>query len=76
MWMKIGRARQHIEELRRALTEYANSVPCTVVREADPDEPGWLRARIDGEPKPIPDEVPLILGDAVHNLRTSLDYFA
>ena len=47
-----------------------------IVREADPGKPGWLRARIDGVPKPIPDEVPLIVGDAVHNLRTSLDYFA
>lgn len=32
--------------------------------------------RIKGKPKPLPESIPLIAGDAAHNLRTALDHFA
>jgi hypothetical protein len=74
LWRKIDRAKAHIDELERALIEYRDSEPLRVVTEEDP-EPGFLRARVDGEPRPIPDAVSVILGDAAHNLRSSLDHF-
>lgn len=47
----------------------------THIGELEDPEPGYLRARVDGEPKPIPDALSVILGDAAHNLRSSLDHF-
>jgi hypothetical protein len=37
---------------------------------------GRRTAKIGSEPQPIPPAVPLVLGDAIHALRSSLDYFA
>jgi hypothetical protein len=71
-----GRPRkQHAEELERVLIAYRDSQPFTVITEPDP-EPGFVRARIDGAPKPVPVDVSLVLGDAMHALRTALDHFA
>jgi hypothetical protein len=46
---------------------------CDVITEDDPAS-GRRTAKIGRDPAPIPTAVPLILGDAVHALRASLDF--
>jgi len=76
VWRKIDRAKEHIGALEAAIDSFRQTQPFTVITEDDHSGPDRLQARIDGKPKPIPSDVALALGDAVHNLRTSLDYFA
>jgi hypothetical protein len=70
--LKIERAKQHVTDLDGKISEYVAGTPFELrVRERE-----QLRDRliyIQAEP-PIPDEFALILGDAVHNLRTALDH--
>jgi hypothetical protein len=74
VWLKVSRARQHIDNLESAIIAFHNTGPYEVVTVDDP-QTGKRIARIGSEPAPIPDEVPLILGDAVHVMRSSLDHF-
>lgn len=70
---KIKRANQHIHELNRIFDSFLDSDFYRFVskRDADTNE-SVLEYCVD----PMPEEVPLILGDALHNLRTSLDFVA
>lgn len=70
--LKVKRARQHIEELNAALAEHLErgAGELRVKQEAKHDY------RLVFEAEPVPAEVSLILGDAVHNLRTALDHLA
>jgi hypothetical protein len=74
VWLKLGRAKQHIDDLEATITTFAQANPYPVVIEDDP-QTGKRTAKIGDEPASIPAAVPLILGDAVHSIRTSLDYF-
>lgn len=49
--------------------------PYPVVIEDDPQR-GKRIAKVGDDPAPIPSAIPLILGDAVHAIRSSLDHFA
>jgi hypothetical protein len=72
--LKIKRAEQHINELNRILSTFVN--------------PDFYRLRIEKEQntarsivkfemtKPFPCEIPLVIGDAIHNLRSALDIMA
>src|SRR6266571_3990435 len=75
VWLKVGRAKQHIDELEAAIVAFHSTGPYKVVTVDDP-QTGKRIAKIGKEPAPIPDEVPLLLGDAVHAIRSSLDHFA
>jgi hypothetical protein len=75
VWLKVSRAKKHIGDLEAAIVAFHETKPYLVVAEDDP-QTGKRIAKIKGEPPPIPNEVSLILGDAVHAIRTSLDYFA
>src|SRR6266516_6097136 len=75
VWLKVSRAKQHIGELEAAIIAFHETSPYQVVTVDDP-QTGKRVAMIGGEPAPIPHEIPLILGDAVHALRSSLDHFA
>lgn len=69
---KLYRAKKHLEELQTETERYFKTNPAKVVREQDssPDEfVGKIVASI-----PIPKRIPLIIGDALQNLRSSLDY--
>lgn len=71
---KIQRANHHIEELDGHARAFADDNRHCVVCERDPESgEGVFRIRLTA---PLPGAVPLILGDAVHNLRSALDYLA
>jgi hypothetical protein len=67
--VKLGRTRQLINQLATAINDYrgARLVP----EQIDPQMIGWI-VKVPYEPN----EVVAILGDTVHNLRTSLDHLA
>jgi hypothetical protein len=71
---KIKRAKKHIDEFESLADSYIHGDFCTIG--AKPKHyPGNLViyvTRID----PIPEDIPLIFGDAVHNLRSALDHLA
>ncbi len=74
-WLKLDRAKQHIDDLEAEIVAFHRTNPYPLVTEDDP-QTGKRMVKIGSDPAPIPDAVPLILGDAVHAIRTSLDYFA
>lgn len=66
---KIARANKHIAELETLLADFASKVVLNFEREDQGENWLWL-PRFS---MPAPCDVPIIMGDAVHNLRTSLD---
>jgi hypothetical protein len=72
--LKIIRADRHLEELEAVLEEFVRRMP--YYRSARlSDHPGHVTGDLFiSEPPPI--EIGMIVGDAVHNLRTSLDVLA
>jgi hypothetical protein len=75
VWLKIGRAKQHIDDLEAAIVAFHQTDPYHVIAEDDL-QTGMRTAKVGSVPDPIPDAVPLILGDAIHAIRSSLDHFA
>jgi hypothetical protein len=76
-WLKIARARCHLEELEAAISAYLANDPVSIIVEewkAKTDFPtdAWT-ARIR---KSVPPYLSVIIGDAIHNLRTALDLTA
>jgi hypothetical protein len=70
--LKIKRANQHIRELNDVLNTYMRSDFYSLAVELDAETgEEFLCFRTI---KQMPESVPLIIGDAVHNLRTALDY--
>jgi hypothetical protein len=69
--LKIQRAKNHINDLNRRIEAFLSEKPFTLFVHHQP-KAGQAAARIKTE-KPIPDEFGLIVGDAVHNLRSALD---
>ena len=68
--VKIERAKEHIERLDSDITSFRLAHPYTSIVEGD-DQGYWVfRAVIDVEPPPL---FGGIAGDAIHNLRSSLD---
>jgi hypothetical protein len=74
-WQKMGRASQHIDGLEASIVAFHQTGPYQVVIEDDP-QTRKRTAKLGGALTPIPPAVPLIMGDVVHALRCSLDYFA
>jgi hypothetical protein len=74
-WLKLDRAKQHIDDLEAAVATFIQADPYPVVTEDDP-QTGKRIAKVGDDPAPIPSAIPLILGDAVHAIRSSLDHFA
>ena len=74
---KVDRAKQHIDELDRKVREFADRNPYRIVVEPsfNPSNSAMisLAVRIREE---MPDEFALLVGDALHNLRSSLDHLA
>jgi hypothetical protein len=72
---KIERAYAHLEDLKRVLAEYEARSSYIAVRDpgSGTGDAGAYRAKLVGEPS---EEVPVIIGDFVHNLRSSLDHVA
>lgn len=72
--LKIRRAAQHVSSLEREIEAYLERVPVhmNVTRATNSDYLVWTQVCTEG----IPDELSPIIGDIVHNLRTSLDLLA
>lgn len=72
--LKIKRANRHINNLNNEIRTFAKTSPYKVVIEADidPSQHNWtIRVREDGS-----GWFACIIGDAIHNLRSSLDLLA
>ncbi len=70
--LKIERANEHINDLYRQSREFSNTRPYSVLVEDDPETgDSVLKISMD---QPTPEKVLLTVGDAIHNLRSSLDF--
>src|SRR4051794_21868669 len=70
-WAKVERAEKHINELRDLLLAFREKDPYGLVGETDSatgERVGRFRERV---PTPV-EEISLIAGDALHNLRSAL----
>jgi len=72
--LRINRANQHIRDLKAALEAYCKTDFCRIGVDAEARE-GISVLRLETI-RPLPGDVPLMLGDAIHNLRTALDFLA
>jgi hypothetical protein len=68
--LKVRRARKHIDELRQSLDDFSSRVDLVAEHVGRSEHHDHYVLRFTQAP---PDEIPVILGDAVHNLRASLD---
>ena len=69
---KIARSAEHLKTVETEVQRYFHKKPCNVVAEFDTKS-----NRVIGKfvvTSPVPDSIPIILGDALQNLRSSLDY--
>jgi len=75
--VKMERAKKHFGDLEIARNRFINSNPCELNFKPD-TKPGheglnlWFMTRID----PIPSEVSVLAGEAIHNIRSALDHLA
>lgn len=73
--LKVKRARQHTKALEELSASLIKNRPFSVVAEPHPESADHWQC-VMRECQPMPEEVPLLLGDAIHNLRTALDLLA
>jgi hypothetical protein len=70
--LKIERTNQHINDLHLQWREFSKTSPYSVLVNEDPETgDGILQISMD---QPAPEGILLIVGDALHNLRSALDY--
>jgi hypothetical protein len=69
--LKIQRAKSHIDQLKTLTESHIADNPYRMSIQSDPQ--GGLTVAVKGD-KPIPNEIALVIGDAIHNLRTALDH--
>ncbi len=72
--LRINRADRHIRDLKSALEAYCETDFCRIGVDAETKE-GVSIVRLEPS-KELPGDIPLMLGDAVHNLRAALDFLA
>jgi hypothetical protein len=70
--LKIERAKHHISELYHAAQLFGDTHAHTITVETDPDTGNDVLRIAPAEP--LPDKLLLVLGDALHNLRSTLDH--
>lgn len=71
--LKIKWANHHRERLHRAIEDFRERKPYLIDEDRRSYEDTDYRV-LSARPEPAPDEIGLILGDYVQNLRSSLDY--
>jgi hypothetical protein len=72
--LKVKRANNHIHQLNELLNAFVKTDFCRLHVEEHKDTGDYvLKFEMT---KPIPEEVPLTIGDAIHNLRSALDLMA
>jgi hypothetical protein len=73
-WVKLRRARLHIDEVHQRVRTLDASNPWSVEKEPAKDPDSWaFRFRIQ---RPIPADLCAAVGDAIANMRSALDYVA
>jgi hypothetical protein len=73
-WVKLRRARLHIDEVHQRVRTLDASNPWSVEKEPAEDPDSWaFRFRIQ---RPIPADLCAAVGDAIANMRSALDYVA
>ena len=73
-WVKLRRARLHIDEVHQRIRTLDASNPWSVEKEPAEDPDSWaFRFRIQ---RPIPADLCAAVGDAIANMRSALDYVA
>lgn len=70
--LKMQRAQKHFEELQDTVKTFVGSNPYSIANDPDTKR-GHYVARLKIERQPPP-ELSAIIGDAVHNMRSSLDH--
>jgi len=70
--LKIERAKHHVNDLNRKITNYLAQKPFELVFVRVKDS-NWATPILKSQ-VPIPPEFSLIIGDAAHNLRAALDH--
>jgi hypothetical protein len=74
MRFKLTRAKEHLDHLKRELLAFEERKPYEGVPEVSDDGlEWWIRAVVREQPNPY---WSTIIGDAVHNMRSALDYLA
>ena len=68
-------AAHHIGQLDVQLQQFMRMEPYEIETRPRPGAEGWTDYVLRN-PKPIPEQVPLRIGDIVHNIRTALDHLA
>jgi hypothetical protein len=71
--LKIAWADKHLKFLVAEMDRYFKTDPCHIVTDIDPATNLVIETRFVQE-RPLPPDIPLIVGDCVQNLRTALDY--
>jgi hypothetical protein len=69
-WAKIRRARRHLDELETVESAFMSDAHVELVL-SDTGEGVLVAAKVS---ESVPAELPLIVGDCVHNLRSALDH--
>lgn len=70
--LKLERAKKHLQELENALTSFDELNPCFLVKDVVLDDGRqFFRAKFAIDPPP---SLGIIAGDAVHNMRSALDW--
>ena len=70
--LKVQRAYRHINEIQHHFATFLDSDFCKLHIETEPDT-GHHLLKLDSL-APMPADIPLSIGDTVHNLRAALDY--
>src|ERR1700686_281492 len=74
--LKIERAKKHIRDLGVRIRMFCESDAYTIGVKPHPIAEIQQTTLYFASVDPIPDDISLIIGDAVHNLRSSLDHLA
>lgn len=70
--LKVARANQHIMDLQSTIKRFREDEPYVIEGHRNPKTGKHILVLTPRHK--IPDDIPLILGDAVHNLRSALDH--
>lgn len=71
--LKLQRAGEHLDEMERAKHRITHGRPKEFVFGQSPDGTFFVAGMLDDK---MPEEFSLVVGDAVHNLRSALDHIA
>jgi hypothetical protein len=72
--LKIAQARRHIATLRAILLDYSDRVHLELKEVARSEDEQGIKVHLAPRfSEPPPEDIPLWIGDAIHNLRSALD---